>query len=209
MGDFKHIRVSTKDGRADVVLNRLPYNILNIEMMNEMIDCFRELAIDTSLRVVVISSLGKAFSSGVDVTEHVGDTALEMLNVFNNLFNALWDVRAVTIAAVDGLALGGGCELAVGCDILLASSKAKLGQPEISVGVIPPMAVAVFPMLIGRNRAIAWLLSGRIYSAEEAHAAGLVNHVLPEDSFEDDVTEYCSHFLNKSAAVIALGKRAI
>lgn len=209
MKEYRHIHVASGEGRATVTLEREPFNILNIEMMNELVDCFRDLALDSQLRVVVIAAAGKAFSSGVDVGEHTGDKAVEMINTFDRLFQALWDIPSVTVAAVHGLALGGGCELAVGCDIVLASESAKLGQPEISVGVFPPMAVAVFPQLIGRNRTIEWLLTGKIYSAADAHAAGLVNRVFAPDSFAEDVDEYCAQFAKQSAAVIAVGKKAI
>jgi cyclohexa-1,5-dienecarbonyl-CoA hydratase len=209
MKTYEHIQVSIENGQADVVLNRPPYNVLNIAMMNEMIDCFNDLAMNSSLRVVLLSAKGKAFSSGVDVGEHTQELVREMIETFSKMFKALWSIPAVTIGAVHGLALGGGCEMALGCDIVLASDKAKLGQPEIGVGVFPPMAVVVFPKLIGRNHTLEWLLSGDVYPAAQAMKIGLINHVFAADTFDEDIREYCRKFTRQSAAVIALTKKAI
>lgn len=209
MEDYQHIKVTVTESMATVTLNRPPYNILNIEMMEELISSFYYIAAQPTVRVVLINAEGKAFSSGVDVREHTGELAEKMISTFNDLFRALWGFKAITISAVDGLALGGGCELATGCDIVLASENAKLGQPEISVGVIPPMAVAVFPDLIGRNRAIEWLLTGNIYSASDAFSVGLVNRVFQPETFRENVAEYCSQFTRQSAVVIAIGKKVI
>ncbi len=209
MNNYEHIQVTVEDGLAEVTLTRLPYNVLNIAMMKEMIECFDELALNNSLRVVLLKANGKAFSSGVDVGEHTDDKVFEMIETFSHLFVALWSIPAVTISAVHGLALGGGCELAIGCDLVVASDNAKFGQPEIGVGVFPPMAVAVFPNLIGRNQSVEWLLSGDIYPAAEALAAGLINRVFTVDKFDEEVSQYCEKFTRQSAAVIALTKKAI
>ncbi len=209
MKNYKNLKVTIGKGRADIIMDRPPYNILNIEMMNEMIDCLDALSKEPTLCVVVITSAGKAFSAGVDVGEHKEDMVEEMISTFSRLFKALWSVPAVTVAAVTGSALGGGCEVAIGCDIVLASEAAKFGQPEVAVGVFPPMAVAVFPKLIGRNLTIEWLLSGDIYSAQQAYEIGLINRVFLVDSFKDDLDKYCKKFTRQSAAVLALTKKAL
>ncbi|MDP8205309.1 MAG: enoyl-CoA hydratase/isomerase family protein [Candidatus Electryonea clarkiae] len=209
MANYKHIRVELNDGRADVILDRPPVNILNISMMHELSKAFLNLSSDKNLCAVVIRSEGKAFSAGVDVAEHSSSKVKEMIEVFGKMFKRLWEIPAITFAAVDGKALGGGCELAIGCDLVLASEKAVFAQPEIKVGVFAPMAAVVFPKLIGRNGSFEFLMSGDDYSASQAEKIGLVNRVFPTDDFYDHVDEYVGKFTKHSAAVIAITKRAI
>jgi cyclohexa-1,5-dienecarbonyl-CoA hydratase len=161
------------------------------------------------LKVLLFRSDQKAFSAGVDVAEHTAEKVGEMIETFGNMFRLLDQVKGVTIAAVRGAALGGGCELATYCDIILASDRSKFGQPEIAVGVYPPVAVAVFPHLVGRHRAMELLITGEVLSGEESYKVGLVNHVYPDDQFEDTVEEFVSKIADKSAAIIALTKRVI
>ncbi len=209
MPEYKHLLVESEKGRATITLNRPPVNVLNIEMMRELCDVFDSMALDNNLRVLVINAEGKAFSAGVDVSEHTEDKVYEMIEVFGNVFKKLYLIRALTIAAVKGAALGGGCELALGCDLVVASEKAKFGQPEIKVGVFPPMAAVLFPRLIGRNRALEWLMSGEIYSAAESERIGLINQVYPVDDFDDMLEEYIGKFTANSAAILALTKETV
>lgn len=209
MAEYKHIRVEKRDGRADIILNREPVNILNIEMMSEIAGALGTLAADDELRALVLRSNLKVFSAGVDVGEHTAEKVDEMIRGFETMFKRLWSVRAVTIAAVNGAALGGGCELAIGCDIVVASEKAKLGQPEIQVGVFAPVAVALLPRLIGRNHAVEWLCNGNVMTAGEAARIHLVNRVFPVEGFEEKVDRFVEGFTAQSAAVIALTRRAI
>ncbi|MBZ0263975.1 enoyl-CoA hydratase/isomerase family protein [bacterium] len=209
MADYNNIQLVEGEGKVEVILNRPPVNILNIEMMKELIDAFRSFKTNSKLRVVLIRAEGKLFSAGVDVEEHTSDKVEQMIIAFSNMFKYLWEIDAVTIAAVNGAALGGGCELAIGCDLVVASDKAKFGQPEIKVGVFPPMATVVFPKLIGRNLAFEWLLGGDVYSSEEANRIGLINRVFRVDEFDAKVDEYVSRFTSQSASVIAISKEAI
>ncbi len=206
MKEYQFIQIEKKNDRTDVVLNRPPVNVLNIAMMRELCDAFTSLADEANLKVVVLRAEGKAFSAGVDVSEHTAEKVNEMITVFGDLFKTLFAIKAVTIAAVKGAALGGGCELAIGCDIVLASEKAKFGQPEVKVGVLPPIAAVLFPKLVGRNRAIEWLLSGKAYPAVEAEHIGLINAVYPFDLFDQKVDEFAAEFTSCSAKVLAITK---
>ncbi len=209
MDDYNHIRLEESPGRIDLVLQRPPVNILNIEMMKEINRALEVNVTRNDLKVLVFRSDQKAFSAGVDVAEHTADKVGEMMETFGNMFRLLNQVKGVTIAAVKGATLGGGCELATYCDIILASDRSKFGQPEIAVGVYAPVAVAVFPHLVGRHRAMELLITGEVLSGVESYKVGLVNHVYPDERFDDAVEEFVGKITDKSAAVIALTKRVI
>ncbi|NQS98419.1 MAG: enoyl-CoA hydratase/isomerase family protein [candidate division Zixibacteria bacterium] len=209
MSEYKYIKVEKSDGRWDIVLNCPPLNILTIAMMGEICEAVEEAVGDPSLKALLFRAVGKHFSAGADVAEHTADRVNEMIDVFGRMFRRMSKVSAVTIAAVQGSALGGGCELATFCDIVLADEQAKFGQPEIQLGVFPPVAVVIFPHLIGRNRAIELLITGKVIKAEEAERIGLVNHIYPADQFLAKVGEFIAGFTNLSASSIAVTKRAI
>ena len=129
---YEHIIFKIRDDKAFLTINRPPMNILNISTMEEMNDALGSLAGNTEVKVLVVSSSGeKAFSAGVDVTDHTGDKVEKMLQVFHDVFRNLSKLDQVTVAALKGLTLGGGCELAVFCDLIFAANNLKIGQPEI------------------------------------------------------------------------------
>ena len=193
----------------DIILNNPPLNILNIAMMEEIADAAGQAANDKNLRALVFRADGKHFSAGADVGEHTADQVHDMIEAFGNMFKAIADVQAVTIAAVDGSSLGGGCELATFCDMVVASERSKFGQPEMLLGVFPPVAAVIFPYLVGRNKAMELILSGKIIKADEALRIGLVNHVFPVDEFYDKLYEFVGGFTALSASSIAVTKKMI
>ncbi len=209
MGDYQLIKVETSPGRFDIVLNNPPLNILNITMMEEIANALEEATLDTTLRALVFRTEGKHFSAGADVSEHQADKVVDMIGAFGQMFRRMAGVSAVTVAAVNGSALGGGCELATFCDVVLASDQAKFGQPEIQLGVLPPVAVVTFPVLIGRNRAMELLTTGKIISAGEADRIGLINHVYTAAEFDASVAEFVESLISLSAAAVSMTKKTI
>jgi cyclohexa-1,5-dienecarbonyl-CoA hydratase len=208
MMEYKHIAVSEAGGIGTVVLKRAPLNVLNIEMMKEInhaLDGFKGKA---GLKALVISAEGKAFSAGVDVGEHTGAMAKEMIEVFHGMFRRLDAIEAPTVALVKGAALGGGCELAIYCDLVLASDKAKFGQPEIQVGVFPPIAALEFPRLMGLKKSLELILLGDTILAGEAKALGLVNQVYPIDTFDAEAGKLLDKLRALSAPVLKFAKKA-
>jgi cyclohexa-1,5-dienecarbonyl-CoA hydratase len=205
---FKHIQTELKDGVATLTLNRPPVNILNIEMMEEINTYLDGLKAETSLKLLVIQAIGKAFSAGVDVGEHLGDLVYKMIEVFHKMFHMMDDIKVPSIAVVNGSALGGGCELALYCDMVIATEKSKFGQPEIQVGVFPPIAALIFPRVIGRKKAMELVLSGDTISSQEALAMGLINRVVPEASLHDEVNGFVEKFRKLSGIVLKLTKEA-
>lgn len=205
---FKHIQTEFKDGVATFTLNRAPLNVLNIEMMEEINAYLDELMKEKSLKLLVVRATGKAFSAGVDVGEHLGDLVYKMIEVFHKIFRLMDGLKVPSIAVVNGSALGGGCELALYCDMVIATEKAKFGQPEIQVGVFPPIAALIFPRMIGRKKAMELILSGDIISAQEAFNMGLVNKVVPEASLAEEVNGFIEKFKKLSGIVLKLTKEA-
>jgi cyclohexa-1,5-dienecarbonyl-CoA hydratase len=205
---YKHIQTELKDGVATLTLNRAPLNVFNIEMMEEINSYLEELKKEKSLKLLVIQAMGKAFSAGVDVGEHLGDLVYKMIEVFHKMFRLMDALKVPSIAVVNGSALGGGCELALYCDMVIATEKTKFGQPEIQVGVFPPIAALIFPRMIGRKKAMELILSGETISAQEALTLGLVNKVVPEVSFDQEVNSFIEKFKKLSGVVLKLTKEA-
>ena len=206
---YRHIAAEIKDGLGTITLNRPPVNILNIAMMKEINDVLEAWQGKKDLKVVLFDAKGKCFSTGVDVGEHMGDLANKMIAVFHGMFRLLDKLGVPTVASVYGSCLGGGCELAIFCDLVIATEGAKFGQPEIKVGVFPPIAAQILPRIIGRKAAMELILSGRIFSAQEARQIGLVNRVVTEEELKSATTEFLKPLLKLSAEVLRKTKKAI
>ena len=157
---FQHIRFEKSDGVARLVLNKPPLNVLNIAMMREINAALESLNEDATVKVLVFEAAegSKAFSAGVDVSEHTAEMVEEMIVVFHRIFRLLNALEVPTVAVVGGAALGGGCELVLFCDMVIASEKASFGQPEIQVGVFAPVAAVAWPGIIGSKKALELLL---------------------------------------------------
>ena len=206
--DYKTIIVEEKDMIGRITFNRPPVNILNIEMMKEINNALKDFQ-KRKLKVLILNANGKAFSAGVDVSEHTKEKVKEMIQVFHDIFTNLSKINIPTVALVNGAALGGGCEVATFCDIVIASEKSKFGQPEIKVGVLPPVAAAIFPKLIWSKKALELIVTGEIISANEAKNFGLENHILPVENFESEAEKFITEKLaSNSAVVLQLTKRA-
>ncbi len=205
---FKHIQTELKDGVAYLTLNRAPLNVLNIEMMEEIDTYLEELKKEKTLKLLVIQAVGKAFSAGVDVGEHLGDLVYKMIEVFHKIFRLMDQLKVPSIAVVNGSALGGGCELALYCDMVIATERTKFGQPEIQVGVFPPIAALILPRIIGRKKAMELILAGDTISAQEALNLGLINKIVPEASLAQEVNSFIEKFTKLSGIILKLTKEA-
>jgi cyclohexa-1,5-dienecarbonyl-CoA hydratase len=145
----------------------------------------------------------------VDVSDHTKEKAGRMISTFHRVFHIMSRMSTPTIAAVRGACLGGGCELATFCDLVIASENAKFGQPEIKVGVIAPVAAAFFPKMIGCRRTLELLLTGATIDAAEASRIGLINRCVPDDEFDAVVEAYANKLAALSGPVLRLNKRAV
>jgi len=198
-----------REGYARITLNQPPLNIIDIPMMEEMQDAISKVASAARVKVLVFDHSGKAFSAGVSIQDHSPDKVEMMLEKFHGVFRLLDSLTAPTLALVDGMALGGGCELAVFCDMVIASDRATFGQPEIKVGVFPPVGAVLFPHLVGRNKALELLLTGDVIDAMEAKAIGLINKVFPAQNFREKADEFVHKLTSQSGPVLKLTKRAV
>jgi cyclohexa-1,5-dienecarbonyl-CoA hydratase len=180
-------------------------------MLREINEALNQCAHQRELAAIVFDAAAdcNAFSAGVAVEEHVEETIFQMLDSFHGVFRNLEQIARPTIAIVDGAALGGGCELVAACDIVIASERARFGQPEIKLGVFPPVAAVLLPRVIGDKRARELILTGELIEAPEAERLGLVNYLLPSNELEQKTSELLSRFRNLSVAALAFTKEAI
>lgn len=197
------------EGVAWLTLNRPPLNILTNEMMAELGEALEVLAEQCQLKVVVLAGSEKAFCAGVDVADHTPERVEQMICSFGRLFMRLRALPMPTLALVQGAALGGGAELALGCDLVLAAASARFGQPEIKLGVFPPIAAALFPHLIGYQQAARLLFSGETISAEEAARLGLVTYIAADDELEKTLEGLLGRLRRMSAAALRITKTAL
>ena len=208
---YQYIKFIIEDRAARITLARPPLNVLNIAMLREVNEALGQCAQQRELAAIVLDAAAdcNAFSAGVAVEEHVEETIFQMLDSFHGVFRNLEQIARPTIAIVDGAALGGGCELVAACDIVIASERARFGQPEIKLGVFPPVAAVLLPRVIGEKRARELILTGELIEAPEAARLGLVNYLLPRSELEQKVADLLSRFRNLSSAALAFTKEAM
>jgi cyclohexa-1,5-dienecarbonyl-CoA hydratase len=209
--EFQYIKLDKQAGVARLTLNKPPLNVLDIAMMREINAALEGLNDDPGVKVLVFEAAegSKAFSAGVDVSEHTSDLVEEMIEVFHRIFRLLDGLKIPTVAVVGGAALGGGCELVLFCDMVIASEKASFGQPEIQVGVLPPIAVVALPEIIGPKKAMEMVLTGDRIRADEAERLGLVNKVVPPEELQAAAIELVEKLAKLSGAVLRVTKRAV
>src|SRR3954470_69129 len=184
-----------------------PLNILDIAMLEELRDAIA--AVKPDRHALIIDAAGdKAFSAGASVQDHLGDRVAAMLATFHDCFRALARLDIVTVALVRGVALGGGCELALACDFILASDRARFGQPEINLGVFPPVAAYQLSRQIAPRKGLELLLTGDTIDAATAERLGLVNSVFPFAEFDARAEEWMQKLWRQSASSLRFAKRA-
>jgi len=208
------ILVETKDGVCWITLNRPDkLNSIDSKTMRKLFETIDEVGDDPDVRCVVIRGSGRAFSAGADVDELMKlapEEAEEVSRKGHEVFMKILRMPKPVIAAVNGYALGGGCELAAACDIRIASEKAKFGQPEIRLGIIPGWGgTQLLTRLVGVGKSMELLLTGRIIDAEEAYRIGLVNMVVAEDGFEEEVSKLARALAAGPPIALAEAKRLV
>jgi cyclohexa-1,5-dienecarbonyl-CoA hydratase len=200
---------ASTDGVLCLTVDRAPLNILTIALMDELAAAVHA-APASGARVILLTGAGeRVFCAGVDVADHTPDRVTGMMASFHRLIDAVLHSELPVVAALNGAALGGGLELALAADLVLAREGARIGQPEIRLGVFPPAAAALLPRLIGRQRALDLILSGRVLDAAEAHAIGLVSRVLPAPEFLAQCQAYAADIAGHSAPVVRLARQAV
>jgi cyclohexa-1,5-dienecarbonyl-CoA hydratase len=208
---YQHIRFSIEDRVARITFARPPLNVFDIAMMREIGAALGDCVDRRELVAIVFDAAAdtRAFSAGVAVEEHVEETVFQMLESFHAIFRILEQLAKPSIAIVDGAALGGGCELVAGCDIVIASERARFGQPEIKLGVFPPVACVLLPLVIGDKRARELILTGELISAGQAARLGLVNQVVPTEQLQPRANELLAKLRELSGASLESTRRAL
>lgn len=212
LATYQNILTSVEENIGVVTLNRPKVlNALNHELMDELVSALESFEKDEKVRAIVLTGSERAFAAGADIKEMSEESAISIL--LKNRF-ATWDkirtMKKPIIAAVSGFALGGGCELAMNCDIIIASESAQFGQPEINLGVIPGAGgTQRLTRVVGKYKAMEMILTGRPITAHEALAMGLVNKVVPVELFLEEAKAMAKEIAKKSPIAVRLAKEAV
>lgn len=212
--ELKNILFEKKDSVAWITLNRPEVrNAQNDALRSEVIWALENSRDDDDIRLIIITGAGdKAFSAGADISEFPKRMTADIIRVkgIRKTVDIIRDIPKPVIAMVNGLALGGGCELAMACDIIIASDNAQFGQPEINVGVIPGAGgTQILPRLVGEKKAKELVFTGAFIPAQEALTLGLINKVVPQDKLLEAVMEMAKAILRHSPIIMKLAKVAI
>lgn len=206
---YQHILFDMVQGIARVTLNRPPANVLSVEVMDDVNTALESLEYQRDAKLVVLAATGKYFSAGFELGDHLGDRAYLMLEGFRRIFENLGKLDKPSLALVAGPALGAGCILAAGCDMVLAGASAKFGHPEIKGGVFNTVAVALLPRLVNRKRAFELILGGGGLTAADAERIGLISRAVPDDRLEAEAGALIQRFQEGSAPILQMTRRAL
>ncbi len=210
--EYKTVIVTKEEGYAVVQFNRPEVlNAINMQLMAELVEAFESLDKDEDVHCIILTGNEKSFAAGADIKEMADASAMEML--IRDQF-ARWDrirkIKKPIIAAVSGFALGGGCELAMTCDIIIASETARFGQPEITIGVMPGAGgTQRLTRAIGKAKAMEIVLTGRMFTAEEACTWGLINKAVPVEYYLQEAKNLAKEIASKPPAAVRLAKEAV
>ena len=211
--EYQSILVETSDHVTQITLNRPDaLNALSQDLLGEMIDALTKGEADDRVRAILITGSEKAFAAGADITDMASKTFVEVVNedLFGPIAQRFATLRKPTIAAVSGYALGGGCELAMLCDIIIASESAKFGQPEINLGVMAGLGgTQRLTRAVGKAKSMDMHLTGRFMDAAEAERAGLVSRVVPQDKLLKEARGAATKIAEKSRLTTLSIKEAI
>ncbi len=195
---------------ARLTIRRPPLNVLDIPTLVEMDQALARVEGSPDTAILVLTSEGdRTFSAGVDVKDHLPEKVEAMLASFHGVCRRFLCMEQVSVAAVQGPALGGGCELVACCDLVVAAESATFGQPEIDLGCFPPLAAALYPQLLGVRLATEMILTGAPLDARTAREIGLATRVVPAGELERTVEDLLAALSAKSPAVLRLTKKAL
>jgi methylglutaconyl-CoA hydratase len=210
------VLIETQDRTRIVTLNRPDKrNALNDELIAELKAALHDANADESLRTIVIRGAGKDFCSGADLSalQKIASASyeenVEDARIVAELFALIRSVRMPVIAAVHGRALAGGCGFALGCDLVVASTTARFGFPEVKIGFVPAMVAAILRRNLGEKKSFELLTQGFEFTAAEAHDLGLINRVVPDDELSDAVMDLASVYTKVSGSAVAMTKKLL
>ena len=206
---FEFIKFRIDKSAARMTLNRPEHNLLNEAMLREIADGIIFAGNTEEARLIVLDSSCKVFSGGIDIGEYTSQRVFQMLDAFHAAFASMLEVGKPVICVVNGPAIGGGAELAAFGDLVIATPKARFAQPEITIGVFPPLAATILPYLVGPKTALEIILTGEPLTAERALELRMVNRLVPETQLEKTVEDLVSRISAHSAPVLTMAKKAV
>ena len=207
--EFEFVKVRVEDSVARMTLNRPEHNLLNEGMLRELADGIEGMGEREGIKLIVLDSACKVFCGGIEVGEYTSQRVFQMVDAFQAVFAAMLDTAKPVVCVVNGPAIGGGAELAAFGDLVIATPKARFAQPEISIGVFPPLASTMLPYLVGPKKALELVLTGEAVTAERALELGLVNKLVPEAQLDATVKDLVTRMSAHSGPVLATAKKAI
>jgi cyclohexa-1,5-dienecarbonyl-CoA hydratase len=207
--DFQHVKFRSEGEVAWLTLDRPEHNLLNERMLAELAAGITALGDRSGIKLIVIDSAAKAFCGGIELGEYTQRRVFQLLDAFHGAFSAMLDTSKPVLVVVNGPAFGGGAELAALGDLVIATPKARFSQPEIKLGVFPPLAAAILPYIVGPKLALELVLTGETMTAERARDLGLVNWVVPQDELQTKVKEVIAKVTSQSGPVLTMAKKAI
>ena len=207
--EFQFVKQRVESGVARMTLNRPDHNLLNEPMLRELADGISLVAEREDIKLIVLDSACKVFCGGIDVGEYTSERVFQMLDAFHSVFSGILETSKPVLCVVNGPAIGGGAELAAFGDLVVASPKARFAQPEITIGVFPPLASTILPFLVGPKVALELVLLGEPVTAERALELGIVNRLVPEADLEGTVNKLIARVTGHSGPVLTMAKKAI
>jgi cyclohexa-1,5-dienecarbonyl-CoA hydratase len=205
--EFEFIQYTRQEESGNLTLNRPPLNVINIPMLHEMVRALEHAKEDRELKVLILDAEGKFFSAGVDVADHTPESVNEMIPLFNEVCKHLLEFPVPTIAKVHGHALGGGCEFVVCCDFAFMAEEARIGQPEIQLAAIAPLAAIRLPALVGPRWASRILFAAEQVDGNRAAEIGLVSEAYPKEELTNAVEELKEKLTQLSGSAQRFNKR--
>ena len=207
--NFKFVRYRVEGTFARLTLNRPDHNLLHEAMLRELATGIEEAGALSEVKLIVLDSACKVFSGGIDLGEYTHQRVFQVLDAFESAFIAMLEISKPVLVVVNGPAVGGGSELAAIGDVVVATPRAKFAQPEVTIGMFPPLAATILPHLIGPKQALELVLTGETVTAERALELGMVNRVVPEDKLAATVSQLVGQIAAQSGPVLAMAKRAV
>ena len=207
--EFQSVKLRVENGVARMTLDRPEHNLLNEAMLRELADGISFSGEQEEVKLIVIDSACRVFCGGIDIGEYTSQRVFQMLDAFHAAFSGMLEIGKPVVCVVNGPAIGGGAELAAFGDLVIATPKARFAQPEISIGVFPPLASTILPYLVGPKIALELVLTGEPVTAERALEMGLVNRLVPEAQLEKTVNDLIARITGHSGPVLTMAKKAI
>jgi cyclohexa-1,5-dienecarbonyl-CoA hydratase len=207
--EFQFVKYRVDGEVVRLTLDRPEHNLLNERMLAEVAAGINAVGEQSGVKLIILDSAAKAFCGGIEVGEYTQRRVFQLLDAFHVAFSAMLDTSKPLLVVVNGAAFGGGAELAALGDLVIATPKARFAQPEIKLGIFPPLAAAILPYILGPKLALEQVLTGETMTAERAHELGLVNWVVQENELKKKVEDIVAKVTAQSGPVLTMAKKAI